>query len=180
MAKRIGKIIILIIILSFLTLLQFSFITALPDPFRQLNLVLVALIFILFFLDWRVALLSGLIIGFWLDVLSFHFFGLYLIIILSTLFLARGILKNWLTNRSFYTLIALMVCSTIFYNFLLALILYLISANYNTLFFMQARFWITVFYQCAWSFLAALVLFNLATLGSKRIKPFFLEKKSYI
>lgn len=180
MVKRIGKILILIFLLSFLVLLQFSFVTALPDPFRQLNLVLVALIFILFFLDWRVALLSGLIIGFWLDVLSFHFFGLYLIIFLSTLLLAQGILKNWLTNRSFYTLIALMVFSTIFYNLLLAIVLYLTSANYNTIFFMQTRFWMTVLYQCVWSFLAALVLFNLATLGSKRIKPFFLEKKSYI
>jgi len=180
MIKRIGKILVLIIFLSFLALLQFSLITALPDPFRQFNLVLVALIFILFFLDWRVALLSGLIIGFWLDVLSFHLFGLYLIIFFSTLVLAQGILKNWLTNRSFYTLIALMVCSTIFYNLLFALALYLTSANYNILFFMQARFWLSVAYQCAWSVLAAIVLFNLATLGSKRIKPFFLEKKSYI
>lgn len=178
MGKRIGQIIILFFIISFLTILQFSFISALPDPFRQFNLALIVLTFILFFLDLKIALISALIFGFWLDVLSFYFFGFYLLIFFITLLLAQWILKNWLTNRSFYTLIALMVGLTIFYNIFFALILYLVSADYNTFFLVQSRFWITLAYQSAWSFLAALVLFNLATLVSRRIKPFFLEKRS--
>jgi len=180
MIKRIWQIFILFLSISFLALLQFSFISALPDPYRQLNLILIILTFILFFLDFYTALLSALIAGFWLDVLSFHFFGFYLIIFFGTLFLAQWVLKNWLTNRSFYTLIALMVGLTIFYNLLAAAILSLLSSSLYAFFLWQSHFWITVAYQSFWSFLAALILFNLATLVSKRIKPFFLEKKTFV
>jgi len=180
MIKRIWQIFILFFSLSFLALLQFSFISALPDPYRQLNLILIILTFILFFLDFYTALLSALIAGFWLDVLSFHFFGFYLLIFLGTLFLAQWVLKNWLTNRSFYTLVALMVGLTVFYNFFAAAILSLLSSNLDTFFLLQSHFWITLAYQSLWSFLAALILFNLATLVSKRIKPFFLEKKTFV
>ncbi len=180
MAKRISQIIILVFVVSFLALLQFSFISALPDPYRQFNLILILLTFILFFLDFRVALISALVAGLWLDVLSFHFFGFYLIIFFSTLFLAQWILKNWLTNRSFYTLLALMVGLTVFYNLLAAIILSLISSSHSTFFLLESHFWLTLAYQSIWSFLSALILFNLAGLLSRRIKPFFLEKKSYI
>jgi len=180
MIKRIWQIFVLFLSISFLALLQFSFISALPDPYRQLNLILIILTFILFFLDFYTALLSALIAGFWLDVLSFHFFGFYLIIFFSTLFLAQWVLKNWLTNRSFYTLIALMVGLTVFYNLLAATILSVFSSSLNAFFLWQSHFWITLAYQSLWSFLAALILFNLATLVSKRIKPFFLEKKTFV
>ncbi len=180
MVKRIWQIIILVLILSALALIQFSLLSALPDPFRQFNLILIVLTFTLFFLDFRVAVISALIAGFWLDTLSFHFFGFYLSLFFVCLLLAKWFLKNWLTNRSLYSLIALMVSITVFYNILAATTLYLFSADYATFFFAQSSFWLTLFYQSVWSFLAALILFNLAALVSKRIKPFFLEKKSFI
>lgn len=180
MIKRAGQVIILLLILSALALVQFSLISALPNPFRQFNLVLIVLTFILFFVDFRVSIISALIAGFWLDVLSFYFFGFYLAILFACLCLAQWILKNWLTNRSLYSLMALMVGVTIFYNIIAASALYLFSADYNTFFFVQSSFWLTLLYQSLWSFLSALVLFNLAALLSRRIKPFFLEKKPYI
>lgn len=118
--------------------------------------------------------------GFWFDILSFNFFGFYLIIFFCTICLAQWILKNWLTNRSLYALLALMVSMTLFYNFLAAIILYLFGADYNNIFLVQASFWKTLAYQSAWSILSGLILFNLAALVSKRIKPFFLQKKSFI
>jgi cell shape-determining protein MreD len=180
MLKSLRQIIILIFLFSGLALFQFSLISALPDPFRQFNLILIVLTFTLFFLDFRIALIAAFISGFWLDLLAFNFFGFYLLIFFSTLVLAQWILKNWLTNRSFYTLLTLMVGLTIFYNILVATILYLLDDNRNVFFIIQARFWITLVYQLIWSFISALVLFNLAALISKRIKPFFLEKKSFI
>ncbi|MEI6528835.1 MAG: hypothetical protein WCN88_00320 [Candidatus Falkowbacteria bacterium] len=180
MLERIWKIIILILIISALALLQFSLISALPEPYRQFNLVLTVLTFTLFFIDFRVSLIAALIAGFWLDVLSFHFFGFYFIIFFFSLLVSQWILKNWLTNRSLYSLLALMVSSTFFYNFLAAIILYTFSADYKTFFLFQSNFWLTLFYQSIWSVLSALILFNLAALVSKRIKPFFLEKKSFI
>jgi rod shape-determining protein MreD len=180
MAKRLGQLFILIFLALLLALAQFSLLSALPDPFRQFNLVLIYLVFILFFLDLRVALISALVIGFCFDILSFHFFGFYLSIFFISLFFAQWVLKDWLTNRSFYTLLALMVGLTVFYNVLAAMILSLLSSSYNTFFLFESHFWKTLAYQSLWSFLAALVLFNLAALVSRRIKPFFLEKKSFL
>lgn len=180
MLKRIWQILVLAGIISFLALFQFSFISSLADPFRQFNLILIILIFILFFLDFRVASISALIAGFWLDVMSFNFFGFYIIIFFVCLLFAHWILKNWLTNRSLYSLLVIMVGVTIVYNILAAIILYLFSTDYTIFFLVQKNFWLTVAYQSGWSFLSALILFNLAALASKRVKPFFLEKKSYI
>jgi rod shape-determining protein MreD len=180
MLKNIWQIIILVFILSFLVLLQFSFISALPNPYRQFNLILIVLLFILFFLDFRVAVISALIVGFWMDIISFNFFGFFLLIFFSVLWLAQWILKNWLTNRSFYSLVVLMVSMTVFYNLLAAIILYLVGSDYNNFFLLQSHFWLTLVYQSFWSFIAALILFNLAALLLKRIKPFFLEKKSFV
>ena len=180
MLKNIWQIITLVFIMSFLVLFQSSFISALPNPFRQFNLVLVVLMFTLFFIDFRTALISALAAGFWLDVFSFNFFGLYLLIFFIVLLLAEWILKNWLTNRSFYALVALMIVATFVYNLLAAIILYLVSSNYTTFFLLQSNFWLSLVYQIIWGVLSALILFNLAALLSKRIKPFFLEKKSFI
>ncbi|NLZ74777.1 rod shape-determining protein MreD [Candidatus Falkowbacteria bacterium] len=180
MFKNIWQILILIIITSFLALLQFSFISSLPSPFCQINLLLIVLIFTLFFLDFRTALISALIAGFWLDLMSFSFFGLYLIVFFICLFFAEWILKNLLTNRSFYSLLAIMTGITFFYNFLVATLFYIFSAEKLVFFLWQKSFWLTTAYQCLWSLLSAVILFNLAVLVSKRIKPFFLDKKSLV
>ena len=42
--------------------------------------------------------------------------GFYLLIFSSILLLAEWILRDWLTNRSFYTLLVLMFGMTVFYN----------------------------------------------------------------
>lgn len=180
MLKKIWQILILIGIISFLALLQFSFISSLPNPFRQINLLLIVLIFVLFFLDFRIASISALIAGFWLDVMSFNFFGFYIIVFFVCLLFAQWILKNWLTNRSFYSLLVIMVSTTLVYNILASSIMYISSTDYATFFLWQKNFWLIVAYQSLWSFLSALILFNVAVLVSKRIKPFFLEKKSFV
>lgn len=178
MVKRWGQILILIVVILAIVLIQYSFISALPSPWRQFNLILVHLIFILFFLDFRISLLAAFIAGLFLDFLSFNFFSFYLILFLATLLLVQWILKNWLTNRSLYTLLVLMLSATIFYNIVAATLTYFLSANSTIFFLSQASFWLTLIYQTMWSFLFSLILFNLAAVVSKRIKPFFLERKS--
>ncbi len=178
MAKKVWQILILIGLISFLALLQFSFISSLPNPFRQINLLLITLIFILFFLDFRSSLISALIAGFWLDVMSFNFFGFYIIVFFACLLFSEWVLKNVLTNRSFYSLLVIMAGATLFYNILAAALSYVFSTEYAAFFLWQKSFWSTVAYQGAWSLLSALVLFNLAVLASKKVKPFFLDKKS--
>lgn len=179
MTKHLGQVLILAVIVLVLALFQYSFISALPSPWRQFNLLLSSLVFFLFFLDFNISLLTAFISGFFLDLLSFNFFGFYLILFFATLLLIQWVLKNWLTNRSLYTFLALMLIAIIFYNLLSALLLYLFSADYNIIFLGQASFWLTMLYQSMWSLFFALILFNLAAAVSKRIKPFFLESKSF-
>ena len=121
MFKKIGQIIIFFALSSIVAVCQFSFINVLPSIWGQINLVLVVAIFTLFFFDWRSALFYGAISGFWLDLMSFEFFGLYLAAILLTIIISHLILKNLLTNRSFYSFFTLIIAATITYNILLAI-----------------------------------------------------------
>jgi len=178
MLKHVWQIVILTVIIIGLVLFQYSFVSALDNPWQQLNLVLSSLIFILFFLDFRISLIAAFIAGLLLDLTSFNFFGFYLLIFFTSLVLAQWILKNWLTNRSFYALLALVLSVTFFYNILAALILYLVDASYHFLSIWRGSFFINILYQSIWGFLFVVIFFNLMVSLSKKIKPFFLESKS--
>ena len=166
MWKHFWQILILVSIISFLALLQFSFISSLPNPFRQINLLLIVLIFVLFFLDFRIASISALIAGFWLDVMSFNFFGFYIIVFFVCLLFSEWILRDWLTNRSFYSLVAIMIITTFIYNILASATIYIFSTDYSVFFLWQKNFWLVVAYQSLWGFLSAVILFNVAVLVS--------------
>jgi cell shape-determining protein MreD len=178
MLKSVWQIIILVSIISFVVLMQNSFIGALDHPFRHFNLLLSVLIFILFFFDLRLALLSAFVAGVFMDLISFNFFGFYLLLLFLSVLVVWYILKNWLTNRSFYTLLALLFLVIVFYNLAAIIALYLAGASYSFMFLIRPAFWSTIFYQIIWSGLFALITFNLSASLSKRIKPFFLENKS--
>lgn len=178
MLKNVWQAVVLILIISVLSLLQNSFISALPKPFSEFNLILNSLIFVLFFLDYRISLLAVFIAGLFLDLSSFNFFGFHLLILFLTLLSMQGILKNWLTNRSLYTLITLVLSATFIYNFLGAVILYLSYSSGSRFFLWQSSFWTSIFQQIIGGLLFTLILFNLSVFVFKRIKPFFLRNKS--
>lgn len=177
MFKKVGQIIIFFFLSSLVAICQFSLINVLPGIWGQINLVLVVAVFTLFFFDWRSALLYGAISGFWLDLLSFEFFGLYLASIFLTIIFANIILKNLLTNRSFYSFFSLIALATIIYNILIAALFYLSFPDNGSSLFAYQSFYLSGFYQIIWSLFLALALFNLATMLTNRFKPFFLVKK---
>lgn len=177
MFKKIGQIIIFFILSVIVAVCQFSFINALPGIWGQVNLVLVVGIFALFFFDWRSALFYGAVSGFCLDLMSFEFFGLYLASIFLTIIISHLILKNLLTNRSFYSFFTLITTATIIYNILLAIFFYFSFNDQVSSLFINSSFYLAVVYQIIWSLFLALALFNLATFLTKSFKPFFLVKK---
>lgn len=177
MTKKIAQIILFFILSSAVAIGQFSFINVLPGFWGQINLVLVVAIFTLFFFDWRSALFYAAISGFWLDLLSFEFFGLYLGALFLTVILTHLILKNLLTNRSFYSFFSLITFATIIYNILIATLFYFSFSQGALNLFAYSSFYLSLFYQIIWSLFLALALFNLATFLTKRFKPFFLVKK---
>ena len=177
MLKKIGQIIIFISLSSAVAICQFSFINALPGFWGQIDLVLIVAVFTLFFFDWQSAMFYAVISGFWLDLMSFEFFGLYLAALLLTVVLAHLILKNFLTNRSFYSFFTLIILATIIYNILIATLFYFSFSKTGLSLFIHSSFYTALFYQIIWSLFLALALFNLAAVLTKRFKPFFLVKK---
>lgn len=176
MLKKIWQLIFYSFLVSAAAIIQFTLIFALPSFFSAMNLVLIVLVFTLFFYDFRSALGATLIAGFWLDLFSFNFFGFYILILFLTILLANWALSSWLTNRSLYSFLALILIATISYNLISGIFSYFGIFN-SSLLFLFSGFWLTLAYQCAWSLLAALLMFNLAGAATKRLKPFFLEKK---
>ena len=177
MTKKIWQLSVFVLLIVASATLQFSFISALPSWFSQINLVLIAVIFTLFFFDFRAALGAALIGGFWLDLFSFNFFGFHLFLLFLTVLLARWIARGWLTNRSLYSLMFLILAATIGYNLIIGSMTYFFRYDSVRFFLWQREFWLTVVAQSAWSELAALLMFNIAGTLTRRFQPFFLENK---
>lgn len=177
MWKKIGEVIFLILLLSGVAIFQFSFILALPSIFSQINLTLIVLVFTLFFFGFRPALYAGIIFGFWLDLYSFNFFGLNLLLFFLIVVLANWILKVWLTNRSLYSFLLLIFIVTLAYSLASGLLVYFSGASGGTFWLWRGTFWSKSFYSVIWSELAGLLMFSLAGALTRRFQPFFLENK---
>lgn len=176
MFKKAIQILIFILLLSGVAIAQSSFLNVLPSWLGALNLTLISLIFILFFYDYRAALGAALLLGGWLDIFSFHFFGFYILALWLSLSAAALILSSWLTNRSLYSFGLLIGLATIIYNLIIGLLAYF-SGGGPGFFVTSGRFWLNLFYQVVWSELAALLMFNLASAATRRFQPFFLAKR---
>lgn len=164
---------------SLVAIFHSSFISALPPFFSAINLSLILLLFVLLFIDLNTALITSVLLGFWLDISTFSFFGLNSFSLFISILAVNFLLTNWLTNRSLYSFLALSVIGTIVYNFLFYLLLFFWQNGVgdNTFFLFSASFWISLLRQMMWSAAFMIVFFNLANSLSKSLKPFFLEKK---
>ena len=164
---------------SLIAIFHSSFISALPPFFSAINLSLILLLFVLLFTNLNTALITSVLLGFWLDISTFSFFGLNSFSLFISILAVNFLLTNWLTNRSLYSFLALSVIGTIVYNFLFYILLFFWqgSIGANIFFLFSASFWTSLLWQIIWSAAFMLLFFNLANSLSKHLKPFFLEKK---
>ena len=167
------------LLFSLIAIIQAAFVSSLPSAYFAINLPLAALLFSLLFFNKDTTLIFAMFMGFWLDILSFNFFGLHTIVLSAVVLLIDFILNNWLTNRSLYSLLVLSALSAIIYNILLySLVAFSESGQGGSnLFFFQPYFWIQLSWQILWNAVFMILLFSLANSLSKHLKPFFLEKK---
>lgn len=168
-----------IVIFSIAAIFQTSFILALPSFYSAINLPLILVLFSFLLTKRKAILFLSLILGFWLDILSFNFFGLHIIVLVATVFVLDLIIENWLTNRSLYSFLMLSVLGAIFYSLILNLTALLVqgSATGMNIFIFSYYFWKQLFWQIIWNVVFMILFFNLANSLSKNLKPFFLEKK---
>lgn len=163
-----------------ISILQLSFLDSLPGVWSQINLVFLSLSFVLFFLDLNNALVFALMLGLFLDFFSFNPFGFNLSLVLLSVLALNLLLVNWLTNRSFYSLVVLSAAAIVVSRILGALILMFASAwgpDKAVFVFLHWFWWRQMLWQILASFVLTLLFFNLMNMLSYRLKPFFLAKK---
>lgn len=165
------------IALLILVFIQLGFLTGLPLRLANLNLTLVALVFILVLTDLEVAFYWAIGFGFFSDLFSFYPFGSQLLSFCLTLSVIDFLLDKFFTNRSFYSFLALITAATVIYNILLLLIgglLNLISgaAKLDSV----ANFWIAAGSELVYNLVAAAIIYYLQNYLSNRLKPVFLQK----
>lgn len=168
-----------IVTLIVLSVVQLSLINDLPLLFNSMNLVLVALIFLLIVHDSDKALFWSIGIGFVFDMYSFMPFGFYIVYFFVTIFIAHFLLNNFFTNRSLYTFLALTFFATIFFRIIT-------SVTIDFWRFMNSEFGYVIFSKILWQRLLEELVLNLILIIiafyvnnflSNRLKPVFLIRE---
>lgn len=177
MYKRYKMFIGIFIISLILVLVQYSLISAWPNIFNKVNLLLISIVFFIFFVNKLDALYLALFLGLIFDLLSFHFFGLYLISFFLVVFIGDKVLRNFLTNRSLYSFLGLMLTMNIVYIIIFYSLIYFVHLTNNYLFLSYSSFWNILAWQVLWSTAIALLLFYISMTVSRKLKPFFLGNK---
>lgn len=176
--KKYLKIFWLLVAVLAVAFLQLGLIDSLPAWYDEFNLVIFSLIIGLFFFEFRLVLVLSLILGFLLDVFSFQTFGLNIISLLFSVILADFLLVNWFTNRSIYSFLALSFFVALFYNFFYYLSLYFLNFfEERRLFILLKDFWLALFFELLFNFLAVFLFFFILNLTTNKLKLVFLDKK---
>lgn len=111
--------------ISLLAIFQGAFVSALPDFFNEINVLILILVFVLSFWNLRICLYWAIGFALMMDLYSFLIFGTYLIIFPIVIILANFLFVNFFTNRSLYSLLALSLFSSIIFKLLLFILSYL-------------------------------------------------------
>lgn len=177
MYKKIGLNIIFIIGLA---MAQSALVSGLPGWLSAVNLVLIALIFVLSLNDLGRALWYAIGTGWLLSVFSFLPFGLSLATLVIVTLLIYLLFNYVLTNRSLYSFLMLTILSTVAYEILFYILLYidklfinpeidLPALNINFLKYKLFGLLLNIFF--------VIVVFNVINFFSYRLSPVFLIKK---
>lgn len=162
--------------------IQFSFISGLPAWFNSLNIILIALIFVLSLYGIDTAFWWAIGAGFFMDIFSFSPYGIYLAGLCLATIAAYFLLNNFFTNRSLYSFLALTFMTTILYELVLNFLDFLIKSFFadNVYFFMKKAFWLGLVSQIALNLIFVIIIFYFINLTSNKLKPAFLVKKKII
>jgi len=173
-----SKIFLNILSILFLSFLELSFVSALPSVFSDLNLALLALVMVLLLWDFNIALWWALAFGVIFDIYSFLPFGIFSVSFFVSIVITNFFLRNFFTNRSPYSFLALVFLEIVFFE----LFLNLGTLVFNNIFLggygLEGGFvfWKDKLYLLAVNLPAALIIFYLVNFITRRLKPVFIMK----
>lgn len=170
------KIIVNLIFIIGLVALQLSFISGLPGPFSNLNLVLVVLVFILGFASFNSAVWWSVGAGFMLEFFSFLPFGAHLFSLGLTIIIANFLLNYFFTNRSLYSFLILIVLATLAYELIINLISLIFTEANQHFFGSSINFWALTLEQILLNLLLTVIIYYLVHFIGKNLRPVFLIK----
>ncbi len=121
------RILINLFLILFISVIQISFVSSLPEFFNTLNLVLLVIVFILVFGGYSLAFWWTIGFCVFFEIYFFLPFGIYSLNLLLSFWVAYFLLQNFFTNRSLYSVLALVFFVTLSYNLFLIISIYLAS-----------------------------------------------------
>lgn len=172
-----SRIFINFLLLIGLVIIQISFINGLPTVFKNINLIIIVLVFILGLVGFNSAFWWAVGAGLFLDIFSFLPFGINLLCLLATLLLINFLLTNFFTNRSLYSFLVLNFFYTLIFRFFVISLNYIVDsfAKKNFAIHYNLNFLINESSALILNFILVVIIFYLLSFLSVRFKPVFLK-----
>lgn len=171
------KVFVNLFVFLLLSVIELSFINALPWPLNVFNLILVTAVFTLSLNGLEKAFWLALIVGFVLDSVSFFPFGLNMISLLLSVLFSYIFLQKILTNRSLYSYLTLIGIATVINHTSRFIYLYfykLIRSDVSYDLSWKIFFSENILYELILNLLAAIAVFYVLNFISHRLKPVFI------
>jgi len=154
---------------------QIAFASSANSVINNINLLVIALVFLINLADFGVIVFFAVSSGLIIDIYSNLPFGTFMLTMIATATLLEILFYNFFTNRSFYSLIVLSLIGTTIYNIMF------LSISGIAYYFGWSDFFAGSDYF--WRFVKQLIfnaallslLFYLFNLLSKKYKPIFLK-----
>lgn len=159
---------------------QLSLVSGLPFWAREINLLIIFLVFFLEINPSPNTIWWFVLVGFIFGLYRSFFFPFFLLFWPAVFIFCRLLYSNFLTNRSLYSFLGLTVFTTWFYYFLLNSAAYFGSLFFEekaNLFFFSQNFWVSLAMGTGSNLLFVTAIFYLTNLATNRLKPVFLFRK---
>lgn len=165
---------------SALAVAQLSLISGLPFWAREINLLIIFLVFFLEVNPGPRTIWWFVLVGFIFGLYRSSFFSFFIIFWPAVFLFCRIFYSNFLTNRSLYSFLGLTVFTTWFYYFLLNSAVYfgyLFFEDGSELFLLSRDFWLSLALGTAANSFIVILTFYFMNLATDRLKPVFLFRK---
>lgn len=169
------KILISTIIISFIAVIQITFMGSFGDYFASFNLLLSIIIILLFLIDFKWVVYFTIISGLVLDIYSSLPFGIFMFSMFFSISISYFLLLNFFTNRSFYSVIFVGLSAILSFNvifLIFSVITYLFGFSD---FYIDKSYWFKLAYQMINTSIILSVLFVIINLFSRKFKPNFVR-----
>jgi hypothetical protein len=156
-------------------------VSSLPAWFANVNLVIIALIFIVGMGRSVLAFWLMLGVSFLMEIYSFMPFGIIILSMTVAYAIAYALLTYYFADRTLYSFLAITMISVFLYELFLLFFNYLINfLSRNGIEMSVDRwFWLSKFQGLAVDLILVLMIYHVINYLSRNLKPVFLIRKKY-